>query len=97
VGLPAAADGGVLGIMGGAEGFKRDARGLFGGRGVDGLEVGGDLLGLKNEARRNSVRVISWKNWNVAIDDGTGEIGSAFVARDLKGRPVGLHIANPRV
>ena len=46
VGSPAAAYSGVLGIMGGAEGLKRDARGLYGGSCVDGLEVGGDLLAL---------------------------------------------------
>lgn len=44
VGLPAAADGGVFGVVGGAEGFQRAPGGLFGGGGVDGLEVGGDLL-----------------------------------------------------
>jgi hypothetical protein len=46
VGLPAAADGGVFGIVGGAEGFQRASGGLLGGGAVDGLEVGGDLLAL---------------------------------------------------
>jgi hypothetical protein len=43
------------------------------------------------------VGVVARQHWNVAIDDGSGEVVSAFVARNLKGRPVGLHIANPRI
>lgn len=35
VGLPAAAGGGVFGIVGGAEGFKRAPGGLFGGGAVE--------------------------------------------------------------
>ena len=41
-GLPAAPDGGVFGIVGGAEGFEGELGGLCGGGGVDGFEGGGD-------------------------------------------------------
>ena len=43
VGLPTASDGGVFGVMGGAEGFQCGPGSFFSGGAVDGLEVGGDL------------------------------------------------------
>jgi hypothetical protein len=41
--------------------------------------------------------VVARQNWDVAIDDGSGEIKAAFVAGDLKPRAVGFHVANPGV
>jgi hypothetical protein len=31
------------------------------------------------------VRVIAWQNRDVAIDDGSGEVGATFMAWDLEG------------
>jgi hypothetical protein len=41
--------------------------------------------------------VIAWQNRDVAIDDWSGEIKAAFVARDLEPRAIGFHVANPSV